>query len=455
MLVSGILRNLKFDLIINRFSEGDFMRLTIVGTGYVGIVTGTGFANLGNNVICLDIDEEKIDNLQKGILTIYEPGLDEVFQRNVEKGRLVFTTDTEKAVRESDVIFLCVGTPPDPSQAADLTAVKEVAAAIGRHMDGYRVVVNKSTVPVGTADLVKEIIFNNQKEKIPYDVVSNPEFLREGAAVKDFENPARIVVGTDSKKAEKIMVSLYRSVARTDRPVMVTDIKSAEIIKYAANAMLATRISFMNQLTGLCEATGADIKAISRGLGLDDRIGPRFLQAGIGYGGSCFPKDVKALVATLKEHGCDCDLFEAVHRINEKQKLVVIDKLASVMKIAGSTVALWGISFKPKTDDIRDAPSLKIIERLQEMGAKVHAYDPVAMDNARAALPTVRFFEDPYETIRDCDALVLVTEWNEFRNVDMRAVRVLLKQPIVVDGRNIYDPDEMSAAGITHIGIGR
>jgi len=431
------------------------MKLTIAGTGYVGLVTGTGFANLGNDVLCFDIDRDKIDLLKKSIIPIYEPGLEEIYKRNVEAGRLKFTTDAIKAVRESEIIFICVNTPTNEHQEADLTAVEAVARAIGQHINEYKIVVNKSTVPVGTADRVKNIIKENQNKNIEFDVVSNPEFLREGAAVKDFENPDRIIIGSDSKKAEEIMTSLYRSRARTDRPIMITDIKSAEIIKYASNAMLATRISFMNQLSYLCEKTGADIKQISRGMGLDNRIGPRFLQAGIGYGGSCFPKDVKALISTLKQNDCSFDLFEAVNRINESQKSMVVNKLKSILDVKDTTIAVWGISFKPKTDDIREAPSLKIIEELQNLGAKVHACDPIAIENAKNVLKNVKFFQNPYETIRDCDALIVATEWNEFRNLDMRAVKILLKNPIIIDGRNIYDPKEMKELGFIYIGIGR
>jgi len=431
------------------------MKLTVVGTGYVGLVTGVGFANLGNDVICLDIDSEKITRLENGELVIYEPGLGELFERNLAGGRLKFATDFQTAVETSDIIFICVGTPTNERQEADLTAVRDVAAAIGKYMNGYKVIVNKSTVPVGTADLVRKIIGENQTSEIPFDVVSNPEFLREGAAIKDFENPNRIIIGTDSKKAEEVLTSLYRSVARTDRPIMLTGVKSAEIIKYASNAMLATRISFMNQLSHLCEKTGADIKDVSRGMGLDGRIGPRFLQAGVGYGGSCFPKDVKALIATLKQHDCDADLFESVNRINEKQKAVVVEKLNAVLPVKGCTIAIWGISFKPKTDDIREAPSLKVFDDLRALGATIHAFDPVAMDNARALLTDVKLFDDPYKAIRDCDALIVITEWDEFRHLDMRAVKVLLKQPIVIDGRNIYDPEEMKKLGFTYMGIGR
>jgi UDPglucose 6-dehydrogenase len=431
------------------------MKLTIAGTGYVGLVSGTGFANLGNDVICFDIDVAKIDSLSKGIMPIYEPGLEEVYKRNLEAGRLKFTTDAKKGVRESDIIFICVDTPTNEHQEADLSAVEEVARIIGEYMNGYKIVVNKSTVPVGTADLVKKIIKETQRNKVDFDVVSNPEFLREGAAVKDFENPDRIVIGSDSRKAEEVMTSLYRSRARTDKPIMITDIRSAEIIKYASNTMLATRISFMNQISYLCEKTGADIKEVAKGMGLDNRIGSRFLQAGIGYGGSCFPKDVRALISTLKQYGCGAELIEAVNRVNEKQKSVVVNKLRSKLDIKGSTIAVWGISFKPKTDDIREAPSLKIIEELQNMGARIHACDPVAIGNAKKILNNVKFFENPYETIRDCDALIVATEWNEFRNLDMRAVKILLKKPIIIDGRNIYDPKEMKDLGFTYVGIGR
>ncbi len=432
------------------------MKLTIIGAGYVGLVTGVGFANLGNDVLCLDVDKSKIDRLKQGELTIFEPGLNEIYERNLKNGRIQFTTDEMEAIESSDIIFICVGTPIDENnQEADLSYVKSAAESIGRHMNRYKIVVNKSTVPVGTAEIVRSIIKEVQTDEVPFDMVSSPEFLREGAAVKDFENPDRIIIGVDSKKAEEIMMSLYRSIARTERPVMVTGIKTAEIIKYAANAMLATRISFVNQLSHLCEKTGADIKDVSRGLGLDKRIGSRFLHAGIGYGGSCFPKDIKALIATLKQYGCDADLFEAVHKINEKQKAVVVDKLEKEMDINGKTVALWGISFKPKTDDIRDAPSLSIIKTLREKGASVHAFDPVAMDNARKLLPDVQFFSDPYKTAEGCDALIVVTEWDEFRNIDMPAVKKILRQPVIIDGRNIYDPEEMRSIGFKYFGIGR
>jgi len=432
------------------------MKLTIVGTGYVGLVTGVSFANFGNDVICLDVDQRKIEMLQNGKLPIYEPGLGEVFTRNIEAGRLKFTADIVAAIEVSDIIFICVGTPTNSKQAVDLTAVEDAAKNIGRYMNNYKLVVNKSTVPVGTADFVAKVIKENQTVSIDFDVVSNPEFLREGAAVKDFENPDRIIIGADTEKAVDIMISLYRSVARAERPIMVTEIKNAEIIKYASNAMLATRISFMNQLSHLCKKVGGNIQEVANGIGMDGRIGSRFLHAGLGYGGSCLPKDVKALIATMKEHGCSVDLFEAVDRINENQKLMIVEKLEKILCLAGTTIAVWGLSFKPKTDDIRESPAIKIIKTLQDNGVKIHAYDPVAMENARDALnDDVVYFDSPYEAIRDCDALILATEWDEFRSLDMWAVKVLLKNPIVVDGRNIYDPVEMKDIGINHICIGR
>ncbi len=431
------------------------MKLTMVGVGYVGIVSGSGFANLGNDVVCLDIDDSKIGMLQDGVMTIYEPGLEEIFKANVKAKRLSFTTDPKTAFEESEIIFICVGTPQGHNSEADLSAVKAVAADIGKYMNGYKVVVNKSTVPVGTADLVRKIVKENQSQPWEFDVVSNPEFLREGAAVKDFENPDRIIVGTDSPRAQKIMNQLYSSLARTGRPIMFTDIRSAEIIKYASNCMLATRISFMNQLSQFCEKAGADITQVAKGMGLDTRIGSRFLHAGIGYGGSCFPKDVKALIATLKKYGCDADLFEAVDRINEKQTVMVVDKLQSIMPIEGITAAVWGISFKPKTDDIREAPSLKIIRRLQELGAGINAFDPVATDNARKSIANVKFFDDPYETVKNCDALIVATEWDLFRNIDLEQVKRLMKTPVIIDGRNIYIPEHLKELGFTYIGIGR
>jgi UDPglucose 6-dehydrogenase len=431
------------------------MKLTMVGTGYVGLVTGVGFANLGNDVICLDVDKKKIDLLNQGKLTLYEPGLEEIFLRNLKGCRLVFTSDPQKAYEHSDIIFICVGTPTKDNLEADLSAVDRVAADIGHFMNAYKIIVNKSTVPVGTADRVCDLIKQHQTHPHPFDVVSNPEFLREGAALKDFENPDRIIIGTSSKQAQEMMAALYRSLARTGRPIMITDIRSAELIKYASNAMLATRISFVNQLGYLCEQTGADITAVSKGMGLDSRIGARFLHAGIGYGGSCFPKDVKALISTLKNFNCSADLFEAVNRINESQKTIVVDRLKSIMDLRNKTIAIWGISFKPKTDDIREAPALDIISQLQSEGARIQAFDPIAMDNAKVILKDVVFLDDPYETVKNCDALIVVTEWDVFRNLDFRKVKSLLANPVIIDGRNIYNPDDMCGIGFIYWGVGR
>lgn len=427
------------------------MKLTIVGSGYVGLVTGTCFASLGNDVICLDIDEDKIKKLKSGRLPIYEPGLEDMFKRNITQARLTFTTDAKSAIEKSQIIMLAVPTPPNKFHEADLSAVKSVAAEIGKHMNDYKVIVNKSTVPVGTASMVRKIIKENQKAKIDFDVVSNPEFLREGAAVKDFQNPDRIIIGTNSNRARQMMNELYSPLARIDRPIVNTDIRSAEIIKYASNAMLATRISFMNQLSHLCEKTGADIKEVAKGLGLDTRIGSRFLQAGIGYGGSCFPKDVKALSATLKEHDCDSSLFDAVDDINERQKSVVVNKLKEHMNIDGATVGIWGISFKPKTDDTREAPALVIMNKLKELGAKVKAYDPVA----KVKMEDIEFCDNPYDVADGADAVILVTEWDVFRSLDFGRVKSVMKGNIMIDGRNIYNPDEMKKHGFKYMGIGR
>jgi len=359
-------------------------------------------------------------------------------------------------IKNSDVIFVTVGTPPGKNHEADLCAVESVAAQIGKNMKSYKLIVNKSTVPVGTAELVKRIVRKNQKVKCEFDVVSNPEFLREGEAVKDFTNPDRIVIGTDSEKAEKIMMSIYRGIARADKPVFITDIKSAEMIKYASNAMLATRISFMNEIAQLCEKVGADVKSVAKGVGLDNRIGPRFLQAGMGYGGSCFPKDVKALSELMKQNKVKDKLLTAVNTINEDQRKFIFQKIKKMISpLNGKSIAVWGLAFKPKTDDIREAPSIDIIRELQKSGAKIRAFDPVAKINAKRVLEGVTFCGDPYSTVKGCDALLVATEWNEFRVLDFEHVKRLLKQPNIIDGRNVYEPDEMRRAGFNYIGVGR
>ena len=432
------------------------MKISCMGCGYVGLVAGTCLADMGNEVICFDIDKGKINKLEKGIIPIYEPGLKDMFERNIKEKRLHFSNGIKTAIKESNVIFITVGTPPGKNHEAGLFAVESVAEQIGRNMNTYKVIVNKSTVPVGTAELVKNIIKRNQTGEYEFDVVSNPEFLREGEAVKDFTNPDRIVIGTDSERAKKIMVSIYRGIARTDKPVFITDIKSAEMIKYASNAMLATRISFMNEIAQLCEKVGADVKSVAKGVGLDNRIGPRFLQAGMGYGGSCFPKDVKALAELMKRNKVKGKILSAVNWVNENQRNFILSKIKRLLPhLKGKTIAIWGLAFKPKTDDIREAPSIAIIMELQGLGAKIRAFDPEARINAKKVLKDVTFCNDPYSTVKGCDALVIATEWNEFRVLDMDKIKRLLKQPNIIDGRNIYEPEEMRSAGFNYIGIGR
>ncbi len=432
------------------------MKVTIIGTGYVGLVAGACLADMGHEIICLDIDKEKIDNLNNGIIPIYEPGLEATLKRNEHDHRISFTTDKEKAIDFADIIFIAVGTPMGENHKADLRFVKEVAKDIGTYMKSYKVIVDKSTVPVGTAEMVKKTIQENQQEPIKVDVVSNPEFLKEGSAIKDFMNADRIVIGTDSEKAKKQMEKLYKTYVRTFRPIVWVDIKSAEMIKYASNAMLATRISFINELSRLCEKTGADIKKVAAGMGFDKRIGPRFLQAGIGYGGSCFPKDVRALIETGKENNINLTILEAVDKANEIQKQTLLPKIKQLVPdLKGKKISLWGLSFKPKTDDMREAPSLTLIKQLQQEGAIVSAFDPIAKENAAKLINDVEFIDDHYEVLKDSYCLVLATEWDEFRNFSHEKLKSLMAQPNIVDGRNVYDPEDMKEAGFNYISIGR
>lgn len=433
------------------------MKITVIGTGYVGLVAGTCLAELGNDVICLDVDDKKIADLNQDIIPIYEPGLEEMVKRNRKQGRLSFTTDKEKAIRSSTVIFIAVGTPMGENHEADLRYVKMVARDIGRFMHDYKVVVDKSTVPVGTAEMVKRIIRDNQQQSVDFDVVSNPEFLREGSAIQDFMVPDRIVIGADSEKAKDIMNSIYRSsLARTDHPLLNCDVKSAEMIKYASNSMLATRISFMNELSHLCERVGADIRMVAKGMGLDTRIGPRFLQAGVGYGGSCFPKDVQALIQTMRSNNVKARILDAVEAVNFDQKHSLLPKIKRLVPdLKGKTVAVWGLAFKPKTDDMREAPSIVVIKQLLEQGAKVRAFDPVAQDNAKLFFPNIVYTDNPLDTIKDAHALVICTEWDAFRSLDRGKMKELMITPNIVDGRNIYDPDELKAQGFNYIGVGR
>jgi len=436
------------------------MKVVVVGTGYVGLVTGACLADVGLEVICVDVNVEKIENLKKGILPIYEPGLEEVVERNYRKERLHFSTDLPSSIKGADVAFIAVGTPPGEDGSADLQYVLAVARAIGENMNDYGVIVTKSTVPVGTAQKVQKAIAEALSKRglsIPFDVASNPEFLKEGAAVDDFLKPDRIVVGVDSERATEIMTRLYKPFTLNGHPVIIMDIPSAEMTKYAANAMLATKISFMNDVANLCEITGADVNMVRKGIGSDPRIGNRFIYPGVGYGGSCFPKDVKALIRTASDMGYSMRILEAVEEVNDDQKMVLVHKVLKHYgnDIKGKTFALWGLSFKPQTDDMREAPSLVIIEKLLEAGAKVKAYDPVAIKEARHFLgDTVEYTSDEYEALVDADALLLITEWSEFRVPNWKVVHKLLSDKVVFDGRNIYDRQELKENGLTYYGIG-
>jgi len=432
------------------------LKICCIGSGYVGLVAGTCLADMGNDVICVDSNKSKIDNLKKGIIPIYEPGLKDMLERNARERRITFTTIIKDGIQKSDVIFIGVGTPSDHNNRADISAIMSVAESIGKYMNGYKVIVNKSTAPVGTVEKIGKVVKSFQKKAIRFDMVSNPEFLREGEAIKDFTNPDRIVIGVQSEKAKNIMESIYHGISRTDKPIMVTDIRSAELIKYASNAMLATRISFMNELAQLCEKVGGDIKEIAKGTGLDSRIGPRFLQAGIGYGGSCFPKDVNALIQIMKENGVGAKILTAVNEVNEEQKKSLFEKIQTLVpNIRNKKVAIWGLAFKPKTDDMRDAPSITLINQLQEAGAQIRAFDPEAMENAKTIFKDIKYFDDPYSTVKNCDVLVIVTEWNEFRDLDLGKIKKLLKSPNIVDGRNIYEPKDMREQGFHYLCVGR
>ena len=432
------------------------MNITVMGTGYVGLTVGTCLAELGNTVTCVDIDKKKIGGLNKGIIPIYEPGLAELVRRNVEKERLAFTTDSAEAIASGEVIFIAVGTPPGKDERADLRYVLAAAKEIGQKINGYKVIVTKSTVPVGTGDLVADTIRQHRKTAIDFDVVSNPEFLREGEAVNDFLNPDRIVVGTTSERARKAMEKLYAGIVRANKPILFTDVRTSEMIKYASNAMLATRISFMNEIAQLCEKVGADVKDIAWGMGLDGRIGPRFLQAGAGYGGSCFPKDVKALMRTMQDNGMPGLILDAVEKVNEMQKHSIVPKVKQLVPhLKGKTIAVWGLAFKPKTDDMREAPSLIVIPALQKEGASVRAYDPEAEKVATSLFSDVAYFKTPYGALKDADCLVVLTEWNEFREIDKEKMKSLLKEPNIVDGRNVYAMSQMREMGFNYIGVGR
>lgn len=436
------------------------MKIAVVGTGYVGLVTGACFAEVGIEVVCIDIDKEKIEKLRNGIIPIYEPGLEKIVKSNFEKGRLHFSTELSTNLKGCEVVFSAVGTPPDEDGSADLTYVLDVAREIGRNMEEYLLVVTKSTVPVGTAAKVKRVLKEELEKRnvdIPFDVASNPEFLKEGGAVQDFLKPDRIVVGTGSMRARKLMEQLYKPFTESGHPVIFMDVPSAEMTKYAANAMLATKISFMNDIANLCERMGADINLVREGIGSDSRIGPKFIYAGIGYGGSCFPKDVKALIKTASENQYELQILKAVEAVNERQKSVMFDKIHSYFKgdLAGKTVAIWGMAFKPETDDMREAPSVVMIERLLNAGCKVRAYDPVAHKEATRQLgDKIEVISDPYEVLDNADCLLLITEWKEFRIPKFDVIKSKLRYPAVFDGRNIYNKNEMRERGFDYFCIG-
>ena len=437
------------------------MKIAIVGTGYVGLVTGTCFAEMGVEVFCVDIDRQKIENLRNGVVPIYEPGLEEMVIRNYEVGRLHFTTDLTEVLDQVEIVFSAVGTPPDEDGSADLKYVLDVARTIGRAMNKYLLVVTKSTVPVGTARRIRQTIADELDRRgvtIDFDIASNPEFLKEGAAVKDFMHPDRIVVGVESDRARRLMEKLYHPFMLNNFRIIYMDIPSAEMTKYAANAMLATRISFMNDMANLCEIIGADVNMVRKGIGADTRIGSSFLYAGCGYGGSCFPKDVKALISTASDHGYPMRILQAVEDVNEEQKTLLFRKLSAHFggDLRGRKVAMWGLAFKPETDDMREAPSLVLIDRLLEAGCQVMAYDPVAIPEARRRIgDRIAYAKNIYETVEGADVLMVVTEWKEFRLPAWARIRSLMKTPLILDGRNIYNIAEIEEAGFTYHCIGR
>lgn len=437
------------------------MKISVVGTGYVGLVTGACFAETGVDVTCVDIDKEKIDALKKGVIPIYEPGLEDIVERNSKKGRLKFTTQLKESLEDCEAVFIAVGTPPDEDGSADLKYVLDVAREVGEYMNDYLVVVTKSTVPISTSHKVRDTVAQTLKKRgavIPFDVASNPEFLKEGNAIDDFLKPDRIVVGIDSPRAEKIMKRLYKPFLLNAHPLLFMDIPSAEMTKYAANSMLATKISFMNDIANLCEVVGADINMVRKGIGSDPRIGEKFIYAGVGYGGSCFPKDVKALIKTADNNKYSLRILKAVEDVNDTQKKVLFQKLYQHFEgnLKNKNIAVWGLSFKPHTDDMREAPSIVIINQLLHKGAKVKAYDPVAMAEAERKLGgSIEYAKDMYEAAIDADALMLITEWPEFRIPNYKVLRKLMNKKLIFDGRNIYEPAEMLENGFTYYSIGR
>ncbi len=432
------------------------MKLAVVGTGYVGLVTGTCFAETGNHVICVDIDAQKVERMRNGEIPIYEPGLETIFSRNIEQGNLHFTTDLAYAVENSEIVFLALPTPPNEDGSADLQYVLQVSEQLGKLIKDYKIIIDKSTVPVGTAEKVRAVIAGHCKA--PFDVVSNPEFLREGVAVEDFMKPERVIIGTESERAKEILSRLYAPFVRQGNPVIFMDERSAELTKYAANAFLATKITFMNEIANLCELLGADVDMVRRGIGADSRIGKRFLFPGVGYGGSCFPKDVKALNHIADQQAYDFHVLKSVIKVNERQRTILVEKIVNKfgVDLSGMTIAVWGLAFKPNTDDIREAPAIYLIDALLKQGATIRVFDPEAMHNVRKIYgDTIQFAANAYDVLQDADALVIMTEWNVFRSPDFEMMRSLMRQPVIYDGRNVFDLHLMQSQGFYYESIGR
>jgi UDPglucose 6-dehydrogenase len=432
------------------------MQIAVIGTGYVGLVTGACFAEFGVDVTCVDVDSEKIDRLAAGVMPIYEPGLEQLVAKNKNAGRLRFTTDAKHAIEQSLVIFLAVGTPPKDDGSPDLSFVESAARSIAQYMNGYKVIVTKSTVPIGTGERLRELIRGNQNARVNFGIVSNPEFLREGAAINDFMRPDRVVIGSRDEEAIAIMRDLYRPLYLIEAPFVITSLEAAELTKYAANAFLATKISFINEVANLCEKIGCDVHDVARAMGMDRRIGGKFLHPGPGFGGSCFPKDTRALATVARQFDSDCLIVDAVIEVNRRQQHSMLPKIKKLVgELSGKTIAVLGLAFKPETDDMREAPSVEIIRGLTKQGARVCAYDPVAMSEAQRILPEIEYAEDEYAAVKDADALVFVTEWNQFRALDMSRIRDLMKSPKIADLRNIYDPADMRELGFDYVGVGR
>jgi UDPglucose 6-dehydrogenase len=432
------------------------MHICVVGVGYVGLVTGACFAEFGVNVTCVDKDAAKIDLLKQGEVPFYEPGLTELIRKNFREDRLSFTTDAGNGIRQSLVIFIAVGTPSAPDGSADLQYIREVATTIGHNLDGYKVIVTKSTVPVGTGQMIAQIIEEERKTEISFDVVSNPEFLREGSAIEDFMRPNRVVIGAESDQAVAILKDLYSPLYLIETPFVITDVQTSEMIKYASNAFLATKVSFINEMANICEQVGADVHQVAKGMGLDRRIGPKFLHPGPGFGGSCFPKDIKAIERIGRDHGYSFEIVKAVRRVNKRQRKLMVDKINHALGgVEGKTLAILGLTFKPNTDDMREAPSIDIVRGLQRQGAKIRAFDPAGMGGAKKILKKVHYAEDAYEAARGAHGLVIVTEWNQFRNLNWSRMSELLREPVVIDLRNIYEPKRMRGLGFRYACVGR